>query len=78
MKIKPKKSSHCDISTSHQLIVHHQDGNFSVGRPLDLLPHHRIHLHDLIRQPVVVQKRPHLAAEGTGFVLVEGQLRTSF
>lgn len=76
MKIIPPKN--CDISTSHQLIVHHQDGNFSVGRPLDLLPHYRVHLHNLIRQPVVVQKRSHLAAERAGFVLVEGQLWTSF
>lgn len=62
---------------SHHVLVHHQDGNLPVRRPLDLLPHHRVYLHDLVRQPVEVQEGAHLAAERAGLVLVQGQLQTS-
>lgn len=62
---------------SYHLTIHHQDGHLSVGRPLNLLPHHRVHLHDLIRQPVVVQEGSHLAAKRAGLVLVQGQLQTA-
>lgn len=58
---------------SYHVAIHHQDGNFSVGRPLDLLPHYRVDLHDLIRQTVIVQKGSHFAAERAGLVLVQGQ-----
>lgn len=62
---------------SYHVGIHHEDGHLSVDRPLDLLPHDRVHLHDLVRQPVVVQEGSHLAAERAGLVLVEGQRRTS-
>lgn len=62
---------------SYHLTIHHQDGHLSVGRPPNLLPHHRVHLHDLIRQPVVVQEGSHLAAKRAGLVLVQGQLQTA-
>lgn len=65
------------LGASHHVLVHHQDGNLPVHRPLDLLPHYRVHLHNLIRQPVEVQEGAHLAAERAGLVLVQGQLRTS-
>lgn len=72
------KHFHLAIKTSYHVTVHHQDGNFSVGRPLDLLPQHGVDLYDLIWQPVVVQKCSHFAAEGAGLVLVQSQLQLSF
>lgn len=77
VSLSPKIRPLMFVPKTHMVLVHHQDGDFSVVGPLDLLPHDRVHLHNLIRQPVVVQEGPHLAAERAGLVLVQCQTQTS-
>lgn len=60
---------------TYHTFVHHQDGNFSVGRPLDLLPHDGVNLHHLVREAMVVQEGSHFTAKRTGFILIQRQLQ---
>lgn len=63
------------LQWTHDAVVHHHDGNFPVGGPLDFLPHDGVNLHHLIREAMIVQEGAHFTAERTGFILIQRQLQ---